>query len=255
MNHAGFLRLVENELAGVAAPLGPERREGAAKAAAEEHSGIVRDGREVLQSFAEGSRTAARAVSDLVDPLTHLASVLYAAGAQHIEWRHWSGLSAYARLLGSSLLEGARYAALGSEWECVGWLGGLAAPPLYTASDFALWSLVKGTALAGPATWSDPEAAAWSLLAHSFLAGDADGVERGLQGVAQFWMHEAEDWKLHETGMYPLFETPVCAAAALVRHAGFPVAGLSAEERSFLEPGLAPGDPEPLFPICEVFLR
>jgi hypothetical protein len=67
-----------------------------------------------------------------------------------------------------------------------------------------------------------------------------ESVEREFQ--------DNEDWEVFHPRSAPDFEPEVCAAAAVARRSGYRPTALSGDVQRFLEPGLAEGEPEPLYP-------
>jgi hypothetical protein len=89
----------------------------------------------------------------------------------------------------------------------------------------------------------------WLDIEAGIITGMNDITEKELKSLAEFWMPETRgEWKKFNYGYFPVFDTPVCAVAAIARKNGFAPSGLSDDEYSFLEAGLAIPEPDPLYP-------
>lgn len=165
---------------------------------------------------------------DLSDAITMLAklvneftSFLYAVGANHNQWRHWAGLTAFGLFLSAEIHDAAKYAALGGEWE---FLQVFPEQPINTQqnADKVTWALITGKPVSTIMPSQDEYGNDWLMLFQSLRAKDYINTEKYLKSIADFWIEESgDDWNSFSYGRYPVFETPICAVAALARHQGF----------------------------------
>lgn len=200
------------------------------------------------QLLAESIVGLSNATTMLASLVNEFTSFLYAVGASHDVWRHWSSLTAFGLFLSGEIHGAAEYAALGGEWE---FIKVLPDKPINTQqnADKVTWMLITDkpvSAIIQPQyEYSDP----WLMLAQSLPAKDHKTTEESLKLIADFWMEETGgDWNNFSYGRYPVFETPICAVAALARHQGFVPTCLTSSQYSFLEAGLAEPEPPSMFP-------
>jgi hypothetical protein len=229
-------QLLREEFRGMAAPAGPERRIGATRRGA---SAMERVRREIDGNEKVGSGA---------DLALEVASYLYSAGAPHPEWRHWVGLAALGYLHLGEYVKACPYLVLAGEWSCLEALRAVT-PGRRSPAAEAVWRLAVGEP--DELSWpdGDPDDEGWSELLAAIPAADRERMEAGLDAVATFWLDEYDgDWEVFHPRSAPDFEPEVCAAAAIARRSGYHPTGLSGDVRRFLEPGLAEGEPEPLYP-------
>ena len=155
--------------------------------------------------------------------------MLYAAGADHREWRRWAALAAFGLLLiggVDELAEASQHARLAGEWA-------LAAE------------------LPDPAPHDDEVSARiWSTFTSAMRARDAGEVTAALHELAD---RRADlfgsGWQRFVEWAYPVFDPLSGAAAATARHRGLVLVELLTEDDLlYLDHGLAPGEPEPRYP-------
>lgn len=240
------------ELASVGAPPGPARLIGVAEPGTVGLDYVRQDLAAIADAVLAGT-PAEQKLDYAVELALETTSYLYAAGAPHASWRHWSGLVALGYLLDGRYAAGLAYVVLGGEWECLAALRlrdpGPSSPPAT-----GLWYLAAGGP--APAATSDPSRSdkAWSDLSAALSAGDQSRIDSDLTELAEFWMFESEgDWEFFHPRSAPDFDPEVCAAAAVVKHHGHPPSNIRADVRRFLEPGLADGYPAPLYPRLSPF--
>lgn len=180
-------------------------------------------------------------------------SLLYAAGASHPAWRHWSALTALGRLLHGDLLDGCIDAVLGAEWAYVERLGTHQIPE-GPSSQRVVWQLTAGgrDAAAGLNVKDDLDRA-WLTLLESVPARDHRRTDAALGELAEFWMGEDEGWEDFHPRQYPLFQPDVCAAAQAAVRRGYVPQHLDERTVRYLDPGLATDEPAPLSPAISPF--
>jgi hypothetical protein len=230
-----YVQLLREEFRGMAAPSGPERRIGALQRGASAMESVGRE-------FQDNEKVGFGA-----DLALEVASYLYSAGAAHPEWRHWAGLAAFGYLRQGEYVKACPYLVLAGEWSCLEALWAVT-PGRRSPAAEAVWRLAVGEpdALSWPD--GDPNDEGWSELLAAIPAGDQERIDAGLDAVATFWLDEYEgDWEVFHPRSAPDFEPEVCAAAAIARRSGYRPTRLSGDVRRFLEPGLAEGEPEPLY--------
>lgn len=234
-----YVRLLHDEFTAMTPPSGPERRIGALTHGSAAMASVGRELTALQGSEKVGSG------SDLA---LEVASYLYSAGAPHPDWRHWTGLAAFGHLFQGEYVRACPYLVLAGEWQCLAALR--AVPPgRRSASAEALWRLAVGEL--SELRWpdDDTENDGWCELLVALPAGDQQRIGAALDAMATFWLDEYEgDWEVFHPRSAPDFEPEPCAAAAIARRSGYSPAGLRGEVRRFLEPGLATGEPEPLYP-------
>ncbi len=249
LNCETFCAFVALEFEKLTMPTGPVRRIGVQEHASDVMHYIQRQLSAVDTLVNEGSLSLEEASSSLTELVLEITSFLYAAGAEHHVWRHWSSLTAFGMFLAGQLHEAALYAVLGGEWD---FLKVFPAKPVKSKqkADRVTWMLALGQPVADlPESSDDKYDNAWLQLAQSIPAQDHRKTEEALKAIANSWMAEYEgDWMNFHLHSYPDFETPACAVAAIARHQGFTPTSLSADQYSFLEAGLAIPEPPPLFP-------
>lgn len=198
--------------------------------------------------LAESIVDLSNATTMLASLLNEFTSFLYAVGASHDVWRHWSSLTAFGLFLSGEIHGAAEYAVLGGEWE---FLKVLPDKPINSqqAADQVTWMLITGKPVSTIPESQHEYNNPWLRLARSVPAQDHKTTEESLKLIADFWMEETGgDWNNFCYGRYPVFETPICAVAALARHQGFVPTSLTSAQYSFLEAGLAEPEPPPMFP-------
>lgn len=185
-----------------------------------------------------------------VDLCLELASLLFAAGAPHPQWRWWATQAAGA-LLGYGDPQSC------AVWAVVAHDDGLVrrlpeAPEPGSRPERVVWWLacasLPGRAGAG---WAgapgeepkDSVDAAWVALLRSIPAADHATTGSALRTITDFWLDEDEDWEAFHPHYYPDFEPELNAAVALARRSGWEPAGWPSDALRFLEPGLANGIP------------
>ena len=179
--------------------------------------------------------------------LGEFSSNLYALGASTEVWRHWTSLTAFGLYLSCNIQRAANYAALGGEWAFIKALPNKPFNTLQTG-DLVAWSIVSGNPLP-QIDLPDQFDNVWFNLAHGIIKQNHSTTEESLKGIADFWMEETGGaWKTFLYGRYPVFETPICAVAAVARRNGFTPTSLTKDQSNFLEPGLAIREPDPMFP-------
>jgi hypothetical protein len=234
-----YLQLLHDEFRALTPPTGQERRIGAAAHGAATMESVGREFAALQDSEKVGSGA---------DLALEVASYLYSAGAQHAEWRHWTGLAAFGHLFRGEFVLACPYLVLAGEWSCLEALR--AVPPgRRSPSAEAVWRLAVGEP--DELQWpdGDPDDDGWRDLLVAIPAGDQVRIEAALDAVATFWIDEYEgDWEVFHPRSAPDFEPEPCAAAAIAKVAGYVPSGLSGDVFRFLEPGLADGEPEPLYP-------
>lgn len=248
LSSQNYCLFVAQEFEKITLPSAPERRVGASLAATNVINYIQRDLNNIHILINEKSLTWEKAAQSITDLVLETTSLLYAIGAEHTVWRHWSSLTALGMFLQGKIIQAAQYASLGGEWD---FLKNLPPTPIKSKqiSEQVIWMLVKGNFTANlPETTSNEEDNAWLQLAESIPAQYHSQTEKALREIANFWMAEDDsEWMNFHPRSYPDFETPACAVAAIARYHGFTPISLSAEEYSFLETGLAIPEPSPIF--------
>lgn len=200
------------------------------------------------QLLADSIVDLSNATTMLASLVNEFTSFLYAIGESYNVWKHWSSLTAFSVFLSGDIHDAANYAALGGEWE---FIKVVPDKPIYTQqyADKVTWMLITGKPVSEIMQPKDEYSDAWLMLAQSLPAKDYKTTEESLKLIADFWMEETGgDWNNFYYGRYPVFETPICAMAALARHQGFIPTSLTSEQYSFLEAGLAEPEPPSMFP-------
>lgn len=250
LSHQDFCEFVAQEVEKITLPSVSERRIGISEYATDVIHYIQRDLNTVKSLITEEKLSWEKATKSITELVLEITSLLYAVGAEHTVWRHWSSLTAFGMFLQGKMIQVAQYAVLGGEWD---FIQSLPATPVKSQqiSEQVFWMLVKRnfTAANLPESTSNEEDNAWLQLAQSIPAQDHSQTEEALKEIANFWMAEDEDeWMNFHPRSYPDFETPICAVAALARHYGFTPISITPEQYSFLEAGLAIPEPSPMFP-------
>jgi hypothetical protein len=250
LNYQNFCVFVAQEFKKITLPSEAERRIGVFEYSTDIMHYLQRDLNTVEGWISEERLTWEKAAKSITELVIETTSLLYAVGAEHIVWRHWSSLTAFGMFLQGKMIQAAQYAVLGGEWN---FIQSLPPTPVKSQqiSEQVFWMLVKGnfTAANLPESTSNEEDNAWLQLAQSIPAQDHRQTEEALKEITNFWMAEDEDdWMNFHPRSYPDFETPVCAVAALARHYSFTPTSLTPEQYSFLEAGLAIPEPLPMFP-------
>lgn len=250
LSYQNFCEFVAKEFQTVVLQSGSERRIGVCGSANDVIFYIQRDLNTVNNSIARENLTYDKAVKTITELTLETTSLLYAIGADHILWRHWSSLTAFGMFLQKKFFQAAQYATLAGEWDFIKILPSRSVNS-QQISDRVLSMLLSGNFddnVAAVENAIDEEDNAWLELAKSIPAKDHSQTEAALKKIANFWIAEDDDWVNFHPRSYPDFETPVCAAAALARHYGFIPTSLTPDEFSFLEAGLAVPEPSPMFP-------
>lgn len=251
MGCLSYLRLreyVEVDLAQITIPSAPVRRTGADQytdKALPDFSRRLDSIDQLLETSVIDLRKATTMLAKVVNELT---SFLYAVGVSHDVWRHWSSFTAFGLFLSEEIHRAAQYAALGGEWE---FLKFFPEQPVKSQqeADRVTWMLISGKTDVNLPESQDEYSDAWLKLAQSVPTKDHQTTEASLKIIANFWMEETGgDWNNFYYGRYPVFETPICAVAALARHQGFIPTSLTSSQYSFLEAGLAESEPPAIFP-------
>jgi len=239
---------VEMEFSQITIPPSPVRRLGADQYTDKALQDFSRRLKGINQLLEESMIDLGRASKMLTSLVNEFTSFLYAVGVSHEEWRHWSSLTAFGLFLSGEIHQAGQYAALGSEWE---FLKVLPDTPVKSQqpADRVTWKLIIGNPVYEVPEFQDEYSAAWLKLARSVPAQDDKTTEESMKLIADFWMEETGgEWNNFYFGRYPVFETPICAVAALARHQGFVPTSLTLEQYSFLEAGFAIPEPPPMFP-------
>jgi hypothetical protein len=198
--------------------------------------------------LAESRVNLSNATTMLTSLVNEFTSLLYSVGVSHNVWRHWSAVTAFGLLLSGEIARSAQYAALGNEWEFIKTLPDVKINS-QQESDLVTWMLLTGKPLSTIPKLEDERRNPWLRLARSIPSQDHETTEESLKIIADFWIEETGgDWNNFYYGRYPVFETPICAVAALARHQGFVPTSLNSEQYRFLEAGLAELEPFPMFP-------
>jgi hypothetical protein len=248
LSYQTFCIFVTQELQVIRLPSGAERRIGASEYADDIIGYIQRDLNSVNSLLNEENLIWQEAVKSITALALETTSLLYAVGAEHTLWRHWSSITAFGLFLQKQFLQSAQYAVIGGEWDLLKIL------PLIPIkgqqiSDQVLWQLVNENFVSNlPESTSNEEDNAWLQIAQSIPHKNYSQTEAALKEIANFWIGENDDWMNFHPRSYPDFETPACAVAALARHYGYVPTSLTPEQLSFLEAGLAIPEPLPMFP-------
>ncbi len=249
LSSQNYCLFVAQEFEKITLPLALERRVGACEHAIEVISYIQRDLNDIHSLIHEKSLTWENAAESVTELVLETTSLLYAIGAEHIVWRHWSSLTALGMFLQGKIIQAAQYASVGGEWN---FLKSLPPIPIKTKqiSQQVIWMLVKGQFTNNlPETASNEEDNAWLNLAKSIPSQHHNQTEDALREIANFWIAEDDsEWMNFHPRSYPDFETFACAIAAIARYYGFTPISLTESEYNFLEAGLAIPEPEPIFP-------
>jgi hypothetical protein len=171
-----------------------------------------------------------------------MASLLFAAGAPHGQWRWWAARAASALLTAGDPRTAACWAAIAHDEPLMGRLP-LAPAPGPRPSAVVWWLATVHREADLPVEPSDEVDAAWLRLARSIPAADHATTGTALRTITEFWLAEDEDWDAFHPRSYPDFEPELNAAAALAAQSGWEPAGWPPDAREFLEPGLADGSP------------
>lgn len=254
-----YVTRVRRDLDGLAVPARPTRRAG------------VRDLDYLLRNIRIGISWVDEAVSDGSYPALdgaraacerarELTSLLYAAGADDHEWRHWSAWSSFGLMLmaasangadGEELAESLQYAVLAGEWQLAAALSDVRPPAFNRYADYVVWALAAGrTDIEPPWDGDDDTAEVWRSFANGVINQHPNATTLALDTIAEVHMDTfGDDWKRFVPWEHPLFDLVAGAGAALARHRGLVTDDLSDLNRCYLGPGLAPGEPTPLYPV------
>ena len=249
LNYQNYCVFVAEEVEKISLASAWERRIGVSEYVTDVMQYIQRDLKTIDNLIREERLSWEKASESVTDLVLEITSLLYAAGAEHYVWRHWSSLTGFGMFLAGAVQEAAQYAALGGEWDLLKILQAVSVKSKQI-SEQVLWILVTGKSVANlPKSTNDDEDNAWLQLGKSIPAQDHKQTEEALKVIADFWMAEDEgDWMNFHPRSYPDFETPACAVAAIARHHGFMPTCLNPDQYRFLEPGLAIPEPPPMFP-------
>jgi hypothetical protein len=251
MGHLSYLTLhdyVKINLSQTTIPSGLVRRLGADQYKDKVLQDFIRRFGSINQLLEDSIIDSSKATTMLASLVNELTSFLYAVGASHYVWRHWSSLTAFGLFLSGEIHRAAQYAALGGEWRFLEVLPDQSLKSQQEA-DRVTWMLLSGKPPSNLPEVQDEYTNAWLGLSRSIPSKDHKMTEDCLKTIADFWMEETEgDWNNFCNGRYPVFETPICAMAALARHQGFVPTSLDVAQHSFLEAGLAEPEPPCMFP-------
>jgi hypothetical protein len=241
-------------------PSAPRRRSGTDAAFRSALSGIKAELAEIYRHATEinryveapddgGDEEVTRARTDLC---LELASLLFAAGAPHPQWRWWASQGAGALLDVGNAQSAAVWALVAHDDDLVGRLP--KAPGPGSQPERIVWWLASappsgdshgahesGSQSDGPD--DDDVDAAWVTLLRSIPAADHRATGSALRVITDFWLDEDEDWEQFHPHFYPDFEPELNAVAALARRSGWEPSEWPPDALRFLEPGLAPGTP------------
>lgn len=248
MTPSAFVGLVRRQLATEVTRCGPARRPNVAAVASE----IVASLRETIafvdDSVRDGSLSVTEGASTATTTALETTSFLYAAGAAHREWRRWASLSAVGLLLRDEPVEAMPYALLAGETAMAADFPS-SPPATDTVAERVVWALGTGAVVRGTPDPSDPAGGSWLDLLEAVRDHDAAGVELALGAIVERHLEKyGEHWDRFEWRGFPLFDPLAGAAAAVARRAGLVPDMPMSLARRYLDPGLADGDPEPLYP-------
>jgi hypothetical protein len=247
LTSAALASYVLEQVKNLVVPQGPERRRGAVERAADVLRMVRRDIRGILRLVEAGRLRREDALTQLTELVLELTSLLFAAGADHRTWRHWSGMTALGFLLLPRPSDSAQYAALGGEWALLSEVPH-GRPPRRLA-DRVAWAVLLGQATDFTSRRKTDEFdRAWLTLASSIPRQDHPSTEQALKTIARHWLEEDDDWRDFHARSAPDFEPALCALAALARRNGLRPKTMTPDELAFLEPGLAEPEPVPLWP-------
>lgn len=186
-----------------------------------------------------------------IDLCLELASILFAAGAPHPQWRWWASQAAGALLEAGDVQAAAIWAVIAHDDRLVRRLP--EAPESGVRPGRIVWRLASrirpcqddrvGEEGAPSEGLADSVDAAWAALARSIPAADHETTGTALRTITDFWLDEDEDWQQFHPGAHPDFEPELNAIASLAHRSGWEPSRLPPDALRFLEPGLAPGTP------------
>jgi hypothetical protein len=179
-----------------------------------------------------------------VDYTLELASLLFAAGAPHPQWRWWAAQAANTLLAEGSAQSAAVWAVVAHDNSLLTHLPMAPEPGSHPAR--VVWWLATASAMRAPAQPRlvdefDDFNAAWASLVYSIPARDHVVTGRCLREITDFWISEDDDWRNFHPRSYPDFEPELNAAAALARSSGWEPRAWPEDAVCFLEAGIAPG--------------
>lgn len=256
---AQYVTRIRHELERLVVPAGPARRR------------EVRDLGYLLRVIRNGILWVDKAVSDggyptrdgavaACERAREVTSLLYAAGADHDEWRHWSALSSFGLMLvaagqngddGGHLSQSIQYTVLAGEWELAAAMSQVPPPQFERYADYVVWALAVGRSdieLPSPGD-NDDAADVWRSFADAMTRHNRNATTLALDTIADVQMDAfGDDWERFVAWEHPLFDLTAAAGAALARHRGLVTDHFSALSRRYLEPGLAAPEPTPLYP-------
>jgi hypothetical protein len=233
-------------------PVAPRRRSGSDTAFRSALTSAQAELAEIDRYTSEADPDDANSNDELrrarVDLCFEIASILFAAGAEHADWRWWARQAATSLLEYGDAQSAASWAVLTGDDGLVGKLPGAPEPGHRPKS--VVWWLAKAL-LSGQADNNRPEAsgvepqdsvdAAWTKLARAIPVGDHPATNDALRTITDFWMGEDEDWQAFHPRSYPEFEPELNAAATLALRSGWAPVNWQQDALLFLEPGLAAG--------------
>lgn len=255
MTRRQYIARVHQELAPVQIPDGHHRREDVAQLplifdyergdVAWLDEGAVEE--DVL-SIEEASRAA-------TEHALEITSLLYATGAPHPLWRRWAGLSSFGLLFDGRIAQANHYALLAGEWHLAADLPpGPAVDATYYAEHVILALSIGASAPALPSgpdglLYREDVGEVWDSFFAAMVEENAVLVTLALHTITELHIDLfGEGWKRFFERDHPLFDLVACAAAALARHHDLVTDELSPLDRQYLDPGLAEGEPTPLYP-------
>ena len=249
-----YLGLLAAEAAQIVLPAGPRRRVATGGA----YQSVLDDAQRDLslrQRYvaADGPNISPAERRDDAERAMELASLLYSAGAPHSSWRRWAALTSVGLLLaGECPADAAVWAVLSRDRGLIHRL-----PPAVSVSKPHPAEIIHRLATRDRAGGADdgPHQEPtdqfdrhWFELGRSIPVGDHRRIEAALRAISDHWIQELEDGDQFHAHSYPDFDPESNAAATLAAAAGWSPQHLDDAERAFLEPGLVPGEPEPLAP-------
>jgi hypothetical protein len=244
-----YLTIIASEGRGVDVPAGPIRRVGAGGCAASNIEIVKQDLFVVTESLGSDVTAEGKALRRGWDLSLELASCLYDAGAPHTVWRRWSALAAFGMVLSGEYVTSYPYLILAGEWSCIDAMADRPVSRPGSVGLRAIWMLATGQRDRGEAFGPvDDSDSPWLTLCDSIPEDDFSRTEEALRSLADFWILEDEEWDTFHPRSFPSFEPEVCAAAALAKRRGYAPRNLPDDALRFLDPGLADGWPEPLYP-------
>lgn len=180
----------------------------------------------------------------LFDLAAGIASLLFASGASHSEWRWWAAEAA-RRLLDSGQPDAAAgWAAVAHDRSTLALLPRAPRPdsPLPRPTVWWLAAPEPSRAVQPAKVPADEVDAAWTTLAQSVPEKAHEATGSSLLTIVEFWAVEVPDWQDFHPHDYPDFQIDVNAVAALAHASGWRPVRWPSDALRFVEAGLAPGD-------------